>query len=199
MRSPAAAVVLVAGLLAVSSCAGAAARSANGGSASLRQGFSVFRRDGVSFRYPSAWKRMNWCWEGMEAAPLVVLTTAPSAPTCNRNTAFPPAQRLRRDGVSVWWEQSSLPLVPEWMSTVKGSPTGRVGGKPARTATIEPRSSNWSATGCGRARGDLAMFTQIRRDAYDDYVLATACLRGPHFANNRRAVRKMLASVRFTK
>jgi hypothetical protein len=132
-------------------------------------------------------------------SPLVVLTTASTAPSCGSHTPFPPAQRLGRDGVSVWWERGGMPGL-KWFSTVKSSPTARVGGEPARSATLSPTSGKWRATGCAKAGGNRAMVTQIRpSSSTDSYYLMTACLRGPRFAGGRHAVRQMLASIRFTR
>jgi hypothetical protein len=88
----------------------------------------------------------------------------------------------------------------KWFSTVKNSPTIRVGGEPGRSATLTPTSANWRATGCARARGSVAMVTQIRvSNPADNYYLMTACLHGPHFTANLHAVRQMLARIRLTK
>jgi len=41
------------------------------------------------------------------------------------------------------------------------------------------------------------MITEVAASAADNYYDMTACVRGPHFTANERAVRRMLASVRF--
>lgn len=189
MRLPAAIVPLFVLLLAFSGA----------GLASSSSSWRIFRQDGVSFHYPSGWKRSDWCWDGVTVTPLTVLTTARTAPPCHKRTPFPPGQRLGHGEVSVWWEIGGMPGV-KWFSVVKGSPTRRVGGQPARTAAITPRSGNWRATGCLLARGNLAIVTQILPSGRGStYYLATACLRGPHFGTNRQTVRQMLASVRFAR
>src|SRR5579875_4087800 len=145
MRSLLATLTLTVELLAFSSGGLAAASSSYKGSA-------VYRHDGVAFRYPSAWTRANWCWDGMEITPLVVLTSARKAPSCDSHTPFPPAQRLGRNAVSVWWEEGGMPDL-KWFSTVANSSTIPVGGEPARSAAITPGSGTWQATGCGKVEG----------------------------------------------
>ncbi len=192
MRPIAITLSLVSAIAFTGAAAGSAATSASGQ-------LSVYRHGGVSFSYPSAWKHVSWCWAGTMNRPLVVLTTARTAPTCNDKTPFPPVQHLGRNGVSVWWAQVGRPGM-KWLSMVKGSPTTRVGGQPARAATFIPTSQEWRATGCKEAGGNFALVTQVRpTDLPNTFYWMTACLRGPHLASSKAAVRKLLASASFSK
>jgi hypothetical protein len=158
---------------------------------------SKYQRDGLSFSYPSTWKRLNWCWEGTTITPLVVLTTGRTTTACDGQTPWYPSGTVHRRSLSVFWEEGGVPGL-RWFETVRHNPTTRVGGQPARTAVITPSTPHWPETACSLMGANLAMVTQVRRtDVRDNYYEMTACLRGPHLAANKAAVRTMLASVHF--
>jgi hypothetical protein len=181
---------LAVGLL-VSAGAGCASgsRLSQNGSA-----LSRFRGVGVSFRYPSAWTRAKGCGGDTMSFDVVVLTTGKKAPVCHVQS--PPTQALDRNGASVWWVEWGDPG-PSWFSQHRA--TERLGGQPAHSWTIRPtNSSAWQHGGCAYVGGDVALSTLIQAPGTtDNYYTMWACLRGPEFAGNRRAVRQMLASVRF--
>lgn len=188
MRSLAGAVGLLIAAAVIGLAAGSAAPAPSGR-------VSHYRHWGVSFTYPSAWKRLNWCWEGVTETPLVMLTKASTPPTCDNKTTWGIEPRLRRDGMAVWWEEGGAPGVT-WDAWVRHRPTTHIGGQPARSAVFEPNSRSWRTTGCDRR--DVAMITEVLSPhAADNSYLVRACVRGPRFAADERAVRKMLASVHF--
>jgi hypothetical protein len=184
------------GLIAVTACIAAATGSA-APTAALSAHASHYRRYGVSFSYPAAWKRLDWCWEGTTVTPLVVLTAGRVSTACDGKRPWFPPGTLHRRNLSVFWAEGGMPGL-KWFSTVKRSPTTRVGGQPARTAILTPRARHWHESGCSLTRATVAIVTEIRL-AYpvDNYYEMTACLRRPHLTANERAVRTMLASVRF--
>lgn len=129
--------------------------------------------------------------------PLVVLTTTHVAPACDQKTPWLPPERLGRGRLFVGWEVGGVPGLT-WDSTVRDRPTTRVGREPARTALLTPDTATWTDTGCAGTRANVAIVTEIRPTfAADGYYEMTACLRGPDVAADERAVKTMLASVRF--
>ncbi len=193
MRSLFAALTLAAGILVFSV-------AALPSSASSQSGWVRLRSDtGFSFRYPSAWTRVKRCG--------IVLTTAPMAPIC-RYRPHQPARgqtkhRLNPSGILVHWEEVSPAGVTAgpwwWYPVFKNSPTIHLGGARARSATLRPsKFAELPIDGCRRVGADLALVTQVRRPhGGNTSYLMTACLRGPHLAANRRAVRRMLSSIGF--
>jgi hypothetical protein len=132
----------------------------------------------------------------VKSGDLVVLTTAPKTPACQRLTA--PTQLLNRNGASIWWDVSDD---PGHKLFARQKPNFRVGGEPARFGMTRPTSFiDWRVTGCTYVGGDLALHALIRSGAdAGRYYRVRACLRGPDFAAGRRALRRILASVRFAK
>ncbi len=190
MRFRITAASLLAAVLALASGCAASASSAR---------VSHYQSFGVSFRFPSAWTRVNYsCWGGTMETPLVGLTTAPTAPVCGRKKKPSiPRKKLAHDGLSVVWVQGGRPGL-RWFWPLEHSPTTSVGGQPARTVIVTPEAPHWKAAGCSLTGGNRAMVTQVRSPyAVDNYYEMAACLRGPHFAANERALRTMVASVRF--
>lgn len=155
----------------------------------------------LSFDYPSAWGRQDWCWLGTAVFPLTLLTTAHPVPACKQNTqygegtALPPPQRLGRNGVSTWWFASGRrgPTVLK--------PNARLGGQPARiTVRREPtRRTSSSYVNCttGTTQRFLTARIQDKSSSVRE-IQVGAVICGPQFAAGEAAVRRMLASLRFT-
>jgi len=156
----------------------------------------------LSFRYPSAWTREDWCWLGTSVFPITLLTTANSAPRCRPGTVFaggiplPPLQYLGSDGVTVWWIAFDRPGL-----TVK-RPNARIDGRPARiTVRREPtRRTVRSYVNCvGTGATQRLLSAQIQGPSSTVRQLQVgAVICGPDFAPGEADVRRMLASVRFT-
>jgi hypothetical protein len=152
----------------------------------------------LSFRYPPAWHREDWCWLGTSVYPLTLLTTA--KPTrCQAGNVFgfqsplPPPQRMGSHGVAAWWSATD-----RRSSAVANA---RVGGKPARiTVTSESTRrtphSYVNCVGAGtRQRRLTAVIEGPNSRIREFHVGAVIC--GPDFAAGEADVRAMLASVRF--
>lgn len=169
-----------------------------------------FHDFGFSFRYPSTWKRADWCWRGTLAAPLTVLTTADTAPVCKAGTAtnptpkssaFPPAMHLADNGIAVWWWTFGRP----GFESVKLWPgqTTHIAGRVARVDVVSRRAMREQklSPGCGtQVNGERAVTAAIRYGGGSaNWLLVVGCLRGPNFASNQVAVRRMLVSLRFEK
>ncbi len=156
----------------------------------------------LSFRYPSAWTREDWCWLGTSVFPITLLTTANSAPRCQPGTVFaggiplPPLQHLGSDGVTVWWIASNQP------GLAVARPNTRIGGRPARiTVRREPTRrtvrSYVNCVGTGATQRLLSAVIQgPSSNIHQVQVGAVIC--GPDFAAGEADVRRMLASASFT-
>lgn len=155
----------------------------------------------LSFGYPAAWKRTDWCWIGTSVFPLTLLTTARAAPPCQQNLSFgsgtplPPPQRLDRNTVAAWWFAS------DQRSPTPPRPNAELDGQPARI-TVQPQSTrrtSKSYVNCRNGTTQRFLTAQIRGPSsgvqrFD--VGAVIC--GPDFARGLANVRKMLDSIRFT-
>jgi hypothetical protein len=153
----------------------------------------------LSFRYPPAWQRKDWCWIYSDEFPLTLLTTANPAPGCQPSNLFgfgtplPPPQVLGKDGVAVWL------IAYPGRALVGVTPNAQVGGRPAiisvRSQPSHPAIVKCVGTGPtrrllrARIRGPGSGFGRLD---------VTAVICGPHFSAGLADVREMLASVRFT-
>lgn len=172
--------------------------SGSGASAQLTE--ATFPGYKLSFRYPSTWKRKDWCWIGTSVFPLTLLTTARAAPTCEQDssigsgTPLPPPQRLGRDSVVAWWFASNQskphPL----------RPNASLDGRPARI-TVEQQPTHRterSYVNCTTGTTQRFLTAQIQgRSSGVDLLDVGAVICGPDFASGLADVRKMLDSVRF--
>jgi hypothetical protein len=156
---------------------------------------------GFEFRYPPRWQREDWCWLGTSVFPLLLLTTAHTAPTCQPNVEFgsgtplPPPERLARNGISVWWFASNRASPPP------GGPNATLDGQPARITVRRQstRRTSKSYVNCTTGTTQRYLTAWIRgttRDVRQIEVGAVIC--GPRFAAGEAAVREMLDSLRFT-
>lgn len=158
------------------------------GSSSLAS--ANYRGMGLSFRYPAAWHR-NDCgipvssYElGAELGTVDVTTD----PRCTQKTL-----QLGRNGVLVLWKSS-------------GNARARISAIDGRKLTVDGHAARLRITpaaaigsGCQFLRGaERAMDAAIERSGANLFFV-TACLRGPDFTADERAVRQMVQTVRIAK
>jgi hypothetical protein len=152
----------------------------------------------LSFRYPAAWTRTDWCWVGTSVFPLTLLTTAHEAPACEQDssigsgTPLPPPQRLASNSVVAWWFAS------DERSPGSLKPNAQLGGQPARITVWREstRRTSKSYVNCrtgGTQRFLTASIHGPRSGVSQIEVGAVVC--GPDFASGLADVRKMLDSV----
>jgi hypothetical protein len=153
----------------------------------------------ISFSYPAAWHRKDWCWLRSSVYPLTLLTTAPP-PRCVWNTQFgvgtplPPAQLLGTDGVAAWWQATNRAPAP------RPQPNARVDGQPARiTVRREPtRRTAHSPVTCKSGPTQRLLSARIQAPTSSIKELQVgAVICGPAFAAGEADAREMLASLRF--
>jgi hypothetical protein len=155
----------------------------------------------LTFSYPAAWKRKDWCWIGTSVFPLTLLTTARAAPTCQQNSSFgsgtplPPAQRLGSNSLAAWWfasdQRSSSPL----------QANAELDGQPARI-TVQRQSTrrtSKSYVNCRTGTTQRFLTAQIQGPTSGvSWIDFGAVVCGPDFERGLADVRKMLDSLRFT-
>jgi len=156
----------------------------------------------LSFRYPSAWQRKDWCWSGEHLSPITLLTTVKPAPDCTTSTPligvetpFPPPQGLGSNGLAAWWYSTDrAPRV---------TPNAQVDGRPARITvrTQRGRRAGDLFVACvGPRAGHRFLSAQIRGASSSvPQVRLDAVICGPDFASGEAEVRQMLASARLTR
>lgn len=155
----------------------------------------------LSFRYPSTWKRVDWCWTGTVVSPITVVTTARKPPVCQNasaftgGTLFPPPELLQPGGVSVSWIYASV------AQSKIGPANATVGGLPAnvRLGWTQVRGRIAHGPICGtdgtRERTLVAKVPGVLRKT--GVMRAAAMICGPDFAAGEKTVRRLLATVRF--
>lgn len=155
---------------------------------------------GVSFLYPAAWQRENWCWEGNHLFPLTLLTTARQTPSCEQNTLFgegtplPPQLEIGKNGVIAWW------LAADRAGSARFRPNWHVDGRRARIADRREstRRTSRSYVNCVGAGGTQRFLTALiegpSSTVHEVQLGAVIC--GPDFAAGEAEVRRMLASLR---
>lgn len=153
---------------------------------------------GLSFDYPSAWHRKDWCWVSADESPITLLTTA-APPTCEQGnifgfqTPFPPPLRMGPDGVAAWWSASSRRNA--------ATLNMHIGGRPALvTVASEPTRRTASSYVNCKAGGTQRRLTAVieGRSSSVRTIHLEAVVCGPDFGAGQAAVRAMLASLRFT-
>jgi hypothetical protein len=157
--------------------------------------------DGISFRYPAAWKHVTWCWTGTTVSPMAVFTTARHAPSCAApqayadGTPFPPPEALGKDGVALWWvytDRSGLARI---------RPNMRIGGRPANLAGSwrrPPKSVNGGPR-CEGADRQRFLLAEIQAPGSSSSRMdAGAVVCGPDYTAGEMAVKRILASTRFS-
>jgi hypothetical protein len=153
----------------------------------------------LTFRYPAAWTRKDWCWVGTSVFPLTLLTTAREAPSCEQDssigsgTPLPPPQRLGSNSVVAWWFASNE------RSASSFKPNAQLDGQPARITVRREstRRTSKSYVNCrigGTQRFLTASIHGPRSGVSQIDVGAVVC--GPDFASGLADVRKMLDSIR---
>jgi hypothetical protein len=114
-----------------------------------------------------------------------------------------PVQSLGAEGVVVWWWDYGFPGRTDRIGNFPGRPL-TIGGRPARIATVSTHGAGtaWMPTAtCSQLGGERLMDVAIERPApaSGNWMMVTACLRGPKLAASEAAVRQMLTSVGFRK
>jgi hypothetical protein len=188
-------------IVAVAATAAGSAVALSGSGARLaRASFPGY--DGISFRYPAAWKRVTWCWTGTVVSPMAVFTTARPAPSCvasqqyGGGSPFPPPEALSENGVAVWW------LYTDRSGSAGIRPNTRIGGRPAHLAVSWERSPKSREGGprCEGADRQRLLLVQIRAPGSSSARIDEgAVLCGPHYTAGETAVKRMLASTRFSR
>jgi hypothetical protein len=154
----------------------------------------------LSFSYPAAWKRTDWCWIGTSVFPLTLLTTASAAPTCQQDstigsgTPLPPPQRLAADSVAAWWFASD-------QSTSRLEPNADLDGRAARITVKQQstRRTSSSYVNCRTGASQRFLTAEIQgKGSGVGQIDLGAVICGPDFESGLADVRKMLDSVRFT-
>lgn len=196
-------IVLAVLLLAVGGGAAGAAVALSGGSGP-RLALASYPGYNLSFRYPPAWKRVTWCWTGTVVSPIAVLTTGRKSIACHQGngfapgTAFPPPQLLGKDELTVSWLYADRPHldVPPANTTVGGRPASiRLG-----WTRVPHRFVIKVGAICGTVgTRERTLVAQVPHVISSTGVMrASALICGPDFTAGELAVRRMLASVRFT-
>lgn len=158
---------------------------------------------GLSFRYPAAWKRLDWCWTGTVVSPIAVVTSSRRAPVCHQGngfssgTSFPPPQLLGPDELTISWLYSGYPhaSVPAANATVGGR---RASVRLGWTRVPHKRVITAGAI-CGKAgTPERTLVAEVPHVlTRTGVVRASALICGPDFAAGERDVRRVLATVRF--
>lgn len=190
------AAVLSAALAALAGCSGAATHTAGAqaarGPARPTTGhtrFASFRRDGLAFRYPSGWRPQLGEFPSSFVTRITALSdtqlhnncrTYPHGGTCRGRilAALPP------HGVLVTW------LLEGWPGIRRPVHGARIfiGGHRAFVSTRGPAS----CAGLGAQQVITAAIHRTR----GNWLVMTACLRGPGLSQSEAAVWTMLRSVR---
>jgi hypothetical protein len=191
-RTVLALVVLAAAVVAVGSSF-AAVRDALSGHEKVAQ----FTAYGVSFRYPADWQRLD-CQQGSSfSTTITYLTTSRSSvcPSVDRT-----AQALGPDGVLVRWWNYGFPGRTNQIAGFGGRKLV-VGGRPARIVITSPRSvaRPWIPPLCASIGAARMLNVAIQRPppATANWIMVTACLRGPHLPSSEARVRSILRAVHF--
>ena len=187
--------------VALGGAAAGAALSLTGGGADSGLALASYPGFQLSFRYPADWKRRDWCWVGTSVFPLTLLRTGYSTPRCGQNAQFgagtplPPPQRLGTDGVAAWW------IAAARGGASRFTPNAQVDGRPARITVRQEstRRTLHSYVNCRHGATQRSLTVQIQGPSVSvKEVQLGAVICGPDFAAGEAAVRRMLASVRFT-
>jgi hypothetical protein len=153
---------------------------------------ATFRNAYLEFRYPQAWRTLQFPDSGeLHFHPMVYLSTQSGHDPCRQSgltvTCGWPVDRLQPSGVVVQWENKGF---PGWSLATQSGTSLRVGGRPARETTRRPGD-------CGSIGADETVSVQIARPVADNWTDFVACLRGPNLAAHEQEVAAVLASTRF--
>ncbi len=148
--------------------------------------------NGISFRYPTAWRRSpsSWRWRSTFATVVTYLSTQPMQDPCARTgsttACATPLTVLKPGGVLVTWTRSGM---PGWrLARQPGRPT-TLAGRPSRILIARPGA-------CSYLHAGETVTAQIAVGAKGNSVQMQACLRGPSLPVNERRVLAMLQTVR---
>jgi hypothetical protein len=161
-----------------------------------------FTDNGVSFRYPPAWRSYPYTWSSSFSSSLTYLSTREIPNPCktthpNGNTEIScglPATRLSPDGVLIIWTETGFPHAA-------GSPDA-LEHAPGELTTIAGHAARVLIGAAGQECGHIGASTSIQaviardpRPAYETLHM-TACLGPDNQSANTRAVLAMLGTVR---
>jgi hypothetical protein len=187
-------IVLVSGLgVGVAMAVASSTGNASGG------GFAraSFPRYGLLVRYPSSLARVDWCWAGPHVIPITLLTTAHPTPKCTKpvvgvGASFPPAERLKKGGVSV--ELAFQAVLPG----AKVTWNARIDGQPANVARPAYGRKHHTAVTCPTGvRREYRSVAIKRPAAMNQLLTVNAVICGPHLAAGDAALDRILASISF--
>jgi hypothetical protein len=160
---------------------------------------SVFHRDGVSFRYPRAWRSPTYSADSSFTRLITYLSTEPLHDPCHttrdatgiRITCGQPLERIRPGGVLVRWQSVGMP--GQRLATQAGTHE-MIDGHPARIATTKADAS------CAALGGDVSVNAVILSqvlNSHDQFLEMDACLTSSDTQQPRTAIERMLTSVHF--
>jgi hypothetical protein len=161
-----------------------------------QSGLQTYRNSFLSFTYPAAWAPSVFTEQTLHFHPMVYLSTQPTHDPCrtvasagggSSTTCGWPVGRLAPGGVVVVLENRGSPLAS--LTNFAGVPT-LIGGRRAKVSTQRPGS-------CGDLGADATISVAISRPMPSNWTALSACLRGPHLAEQERQVRALLSSMRF--
>ncbi|HVT75479.1 MAG TPA: hypothetical protein VHD87_00500 [Acidimicrobiales bacterium] len=136
-----------------------------------------FRGHGLAFTHPKAWA----AWQFDQPMLVVYLSNQPLHEPCHDNSCADPIDTLPRNSVLVaWYEGPKGRVAKENL---------RVGGQPAHKTV-------WH-NGCIGLHADCAVTVRFDDPSHTTTYTMNACLRGPSVAAERRAVDRILASLKF--
>jgi hypothetical protein len=160
---------------------------------------SVFHGNGVSFHYPTAWRRSTYSVVSSFTVLITYLSTEPLHNPCRTTrdaqsitqTCGQPLERIRPGGVLVRWQRAGKPGIG---ITRYPGVRDTIDGHPARVATT-PADPSCAALG-GNLSVDAVIASQILNSP-DSTIEMTACLTGSNTQQAQAAVERMLTSAHF--
>jgi hypothetical protein len=157
----------------------------------------AFSGNGLSFRYPAAWRSGTWSDDDVSSFfdPLVYLSTSRMHDPCVVTTSpgeksiacTYPVGKLPPGGLLVRWQAAGF---PDWHLP---TPNTGIGGRPS----VETKTAGgpW----CAPLGGTETITVMIPRDTPDNWFQMDACLRAPGLPQQEAEISAMLSSVRLAK
>jgi hypothetical protein len=148
--------------------------------------------NGLSFRYPLAWRRSPsaWRWHSTFTSVVTYLSPQTMRDPCTRTASgtscATPLTVLKPGGVLVTWSRMAM---PGW--TLVGQPGRKtsLAGRASRILIARPGA-------CSYLHAGETVTAQIALDPKGSSVQMQACLRGPSLALSERRVLAMLQTLR---
>ena len=155
----------------------------------------------LSLHHPRRWRSYRYLETSSFTYLLTFLSTdrlhAPCTVTRNgsvtRASCGAPLSRLSPGGVLITWMAEAMP--GRTLAIVPGRPT-RIGGHPAR---VLAGVATGSCAQLGGAWQEQATIDRAKALPSENLVAMSACIAAPQIAQARQDVKKMLATVRFTR